>query len=137
MRPTLRWLMLSPLNCRAVPFGAGMSGSQAGTRLQPLHASPLKVTFLLPNSSGRTAAPILQDSSTLRSGCIDPTGNRHFGNVPRKGQAAWDWAVGKAAGLDPHYHSLCCPRVKHRRREAPGSTRKQWGQGNVRCSRAD
>lgn len=28
--------------------------------------------------------------SILESGCTDPTGNRQLGNVPRKGQAAWD-----------------------------------------------
>lgn len=52
-------------------------------------------------------APTLQDSmagSTPKTGCINPAGNRLPGKAPGKGQAVWDRAMGRAAGLHPH----CC-----------------------------
>lgn len=75
--------------------------------------------------------PIPQGSmagSTPKRGCIDPAGNRRLGKVPGKGQAAWDGAVGRAAGLHPPPQG-----------QAPeeGCTRKPWGQVNASSSSDD
>ena len=78
-----------------------------------------------PHQSGGTQQPPkLPDSmagSTPKTSCSSPVGNRQLGKAPGKGQAAWDGAVGRAAGLHPL-------RRGHTRE---GSTREPKGQGSA------
>lgn len=114
------------------PGGRGRNGLATPSCLTVQREPESAQDLPAPHQFRVTQQPLILQGTTAgsipKTGCIDPTRNKQLGKAPGKGQAAWDGAVGRAAGLHP---------LPQGQTVEAASTRTPWGQGKASHPRAD